>query len=83
MIPDFKVKVGRLTLYSTERFYPGWVGHIGYIQRRGKLWHHYVFHYRDGHRCKQVKVLGFILTWWAVNRFKDIRPTAWERLISD
>ena len=81
MIPDFKVKLGRLVVYSTERFYPGWVEHIGYIRGRGKLWHHYVWHYRGGRPCKQVQVLGFIFTWWDLDRgFVDPRPTAWERL---
>lgn len=82
MIPDWKVKMGRLTVYSTERFYEGTVKHFHYIRGKGHLWQHYIWQYKPGTICTQVTVLGFILTWWAKDRsFKDTRPTQWERLL--
>ena len=82
MIPDWKIKVGRLTIYSTERFYEGWVEHIHFIRGRGHLWHHYIWHSSTGRQCTQVKVLGFIFTWWAPDeiRWADPRPTQWDRI---
>ena len=82
MIPEWKVKIGRLTIYSTERFYEGWVEHFHYIRERRKVWEHYIWHSNVGQICTQVKVLGFIFTWWSKDRtFKDTRPTQWDRLL--
>lgn len=82
MIPDFKLKLGRLTVYSTERFYEGWVEHFRYIRQRGVLWRHYIWRLERGDVCTQVKVLGFIFTWWSKDRvWVDRRPTQWERLL--
>lgn len=65
MVPDFKIKVGRLALYSTERFYEGSVKHFHYIRKRNHLWQHYIWKFTQSDICTQVKVLGFIFTWWA------------------
>ena len=56
MIPDFKFKIGRLTVYSTERFYPGWVEHLGHMYRKKALWRHYVLDWHQVRVCTQVRI---------------------------
>ena len=83
MIPEFKFKIGRLAVYSTERFYSGWVEHFGYIRQKKALWRHYVLDWHRVRVCTQVRILGFIFTWWAVDCWMDDRPTQWDRLLDD
>lgn len=89
MIPDWRVKIGQLTIYSTERFYEGTVRHFHYIRGRKQLWYHYIYHFNVMKSTEwgfrggwQMKVLGFILTWWSKQEdWVDPRPTQWDRLL--